>query len=66
MLAFYLHTVFQNQHILPGVALGMRGPMDKLLPREHCFIMASTKKALEEGDTPVKIRNFAKEKKEGQ
>ena len=64
-LAFYLHTVFQNQNILPGVIMGLRAPNDMILPGERDFVLASTKKALEEGDTPVKIKNFAKQKKEG-
>jgi len=61
-LAYYLHTIFQNQHILPGVIMGLRGPTEKILPGEQTFALASTKKALEEGDTPVKIRNFSKPK----
>ena len=66
-LAFYLHTIFQNQHILPGVILGLRAPSETILPGEKIFALASTRKSLEEGDTPVKIRDFAKQqpKKEG-
>lgn len=59
-LAFWLHTIFQNQHILPGIILGLRAPSDMILPGERTFALASTKKSLEEGDIPVKIRNFSK------
>lgn len=66
-LAYFLHTIFQNQHIPAGVVMGLRGPNDPILPGERDFMLASTKKVLMEGDTPVKIRHFSndKKKKEG-
>lgn len=61
-LAYYLHTIFQNQHIAPGVVMGLRTPNDPIPDGERAFILASTKKALMDGDTPVKIRNFSSKK----
>lgn len=43
--------------------MGLRKP-DELIPEgERIFILASTKKALMEGDLPVKVRNFGSNKK---
>lgn len=65
-LAYFLHVIFQNQHIAPGIVMGTRTPSDEVPAGERAFMLASTKKALMEGDTPVKIRNFSskKDKKE--
>ena len=38
--------------------MGFRTRNDKVPPGETAFMLASTKKALLDGDTPVKIRNF--------
>lgn len=67
-LAFCLHTAFQNQHIEPGVLMGLRTRNDPIPEGERAFLLASTAKALREGDTPVKVRNFAskKDKKGGE
>lgn len=40
--------------------MGLRTVNDPIPEGERAFILASTKKALTEGDTPVKIRNFSK------
>lgn len=64
-LAYCLHVVFQNQHIEPGVLMGLRTRNDPIPPGERAFILASTKKALMEGDTPVKLRNFSSKKDKG-
>lgn len=47
--------------------MGLRTRNDPIPDGERAFILASTRKALEEGDTPVKVRNFgsSKKKKEG-
>ena len=50
---------------MPGVAMGLRSMGEPSLPGELAFIMASTTIALDEGDTPVKIRNFITKKKKG-
>lgn len=42
--------------------MGLRTVNDPIPDGERAFILASTKKALTEGDTPVKIRNFSKNK----
>lgn len=63
-LAYCLHVVFQNQGIAPGVLMGLRSPNDKIPDGERSFILASTKKAIKEGDTPIRIRHFSKQKKE--
>lgn len=44
--------------------MGLRSPNDKISDGERAFILASTKKALKEGDTPIRIRHFSKQKKE--
>ena len=59
-LALCLHTAFQNQGIEPGVLMGLRSRNG-----ERAFILASTRRALEKGETPVKIQNFVSNKKEG-
>ena len=58
-LAYFLHVIFQNQHIPPGIVMGLRTPNDIVTQGEHDFMIASTKKAVVDGDTPVKIRNFS-------
>lgn len=45
--------------------MGLRSHNDGIPKGERVFIMASIKKAWMEGDTPVKVNNFAK-KKEGE
>ena len=44
--------------------MGLRTRNDPIPEGERAFILASTMKAVEEGDTPVKIRNFGSSKKE--
>ena len=64
-LAYRLHVIFQNQHIMPGIAMGLRTPSDPVTEGERAFMLASTRKSLEEGDLPVKVRNFSSEKDKG-
>lgn len=45
--------------------MGLRAPNDPIPYGERAFMLASTKKAIMEGDTPVKLRNFSKSKKDG-
>ena len=45
--------------------MGLRSRNDPIPEGERAFILASTRKALQEGDTPVKVRNFASNKKGG-
>ena len=42
--------------------MGLRTVNEPIPDGERAFILASTKKALTEGDTPVKIRNFSNNK----
>ena len=42
--------------------MGLRSPKDIIPAGERAFMMASTKKALMEGYTPIKIQNFSKSK----
>lgn len=63
-LAFSLHLLLQNQGIMPGIAMGLRTQNDPVTTGEHAFIVASTKKAWQEGFTPVKVANFSSKKKE--
>lgn len=43
--------------------MGLRSRNDPIPEGERAFILASIRKALLEGDTPVKIRNFTDPKK---
>lgn len=43
--------------------MGIRTPDEPVTPGERAFMLASTKKALMEGDTPVKLRNFGSNNK---
>ena len=45
--------------------MGLRSRNDRITPGERAFILASTLKALEEGDTPVKVRNFSNKNDKG-
>lgn len=59
-----LHVAFQNQGLEPGVLMGIRARNDIIPEGERAFILASTKKAIMEGDVPVKLRNFSSGKKQ--
>lgn len=61
-LAFSLYLAFINYRLEPGIFLGLRTRNDPIPPGEQAFLMACVKKSYMEGDTGVKIRNFAKEK----
>ena len=39
--------------------MGLRTRNDRIPSGERAFMLASIMKALEEGDTPVKVRNFS-------
>jgi hypothetical protein len=43
--------------------MGLRKPDDIIPEGERIFILASTKKALTEGDVPIKCRNLTAKKK---
>lgn len=45
--------------------MGLRTRNDRIPQGERAFILASTRVALEDGDTPVKIRNLVKKTTEG-
>ena len=45
--------------------MGLRTRNDLIPAGERAFIIASIKKAIMEGDTPVKVRNFNNTKKKG-
>lgn len=45
--------------------MGLRTRNDPIPPGERAFILASIKKAITEGDLPVKIRNFSSKKDQG-
>lgn len=44
--------------------MGLRAPNDPIPYGERAFCLASTKKAIMEGDVPVAVRNFSKQKKD--
>lgn len=56
---------FQNTGLEPGILMGFRTHNDLIPDGERAFILASTRVALEDGDTPVKIRNLVKKTNEG-
>ena len=43
--------------------MGLRTRNEKIPRGERAFMLASIKKALAEGDTPVKVRNLGPQKK---
>lgn len=45
--------------------MGLRTHNDPIPEGERTFILASTRVALEDGETPVKIRNLVKKSTEG-
>lgn len=45
--------------------MGFRTANDPIPEGERAFMLASTRKALTEGDTPIKLRNFSKQNKKG-
>lgn len=45
--------------------MGFRTHNDPIPDGERAFMLASIKKAISEGDTPVKVRNFSSDKKKG-
>ncbi|MDO4280788.1 MAG: hypothetical protein Q4C56_04075 [Peptococcaceae bacterium] len=61
-LAYFLHFAFQNLGLEPGVLMGLRTRNEKIPDGERAFMLASIRKALLEADTPVKVRNFGKQK----
>lgn len=60
-----LHFALQNLHIEPGILMGLRTRNDKIPRGERSFIFASIRKAVEDGDIPVKVRNIAKPQQTG-
>ena len=64
-LGYRLHFALQNLHIQPGVFMGFRTINDPVPKGERTFMLASIKKAIMDGDTPVKIRNFSKNAEQG-
>ena len=53
-----LHIAFQNQGIMPSVLMGLRTENEPITKGERAFIIGSTLYALENGDSPVKVRNL--------
>lgn len=45
--------------------MGLRTRDEPITAGERAFMLASIKKSLIEGDTPVKVRNFVDPKKKG-
>ena len=64
-LAYFVHFAFQKLHIEPGVFMGLRTRNDLIPKGERAFMIASIKKSLDEGDTPVTVRNFGPKKDKG-
>ena len=61
-----LYIAFMNLHIEPGVFMGLRTRNDPIPDGERAFMLASIKKAWQEGNMPITVRNFqdGKKKKE--
>ncbi len=62
-MGYLLYAVLQSYGIAPGVFMGFRELTDPISAGERAFITASLRKAMEEGDMPVKQKNFAKPKR---
>ena len=45
--------------------MGLRARNDRIPDGERAFILASIKKAIMDGDTPVKVRNFSSKGSKG-
>jgi len=61
-LAQLLHFAWQTHHLRPDVYMGLCPANEPVGLGARAFMMASDRKAAEEGDTPVKLRNFVKKK----
>lgn len=59
-LAQLLHFAWQTHHLRPDVYMGLCSANDPVGPGSRAFMMASDRKAAEEGDLPVRLRNFSK------
>ena len=59
-----LYASLPYMSILPGIIIGTRTQNEPVTAGERTFIIASTKKALEDGYIPVKVQNFVSKKKE--
>lgn len=64
-LGYCLHFALQNLHIQPGIFMGFRTANDPVPEGERAFMLASIKKAIKDGDTPIKIKHFSKNKEQG-
>lgn len=62
-LGHCLHLLLQNQGILPGIAMGLRTQNEPVTKGERAFIIASTKKAIIDGQVPVTVANFTSKTK---
>ena len=54
-----MHYIWQNQRMSPDKVLNI-AENDVDFDRVQAFIFASTQYALEEGDSPLKVRHFTK------
>ncbi len=59
-MGYLLHIAFQNQGLEPGVLMGLRSHAAPIPAGERAFILASTRKAIAEGDIPVKWNHLSK------
>lgn len=57
-MAYLLHIAYQNQHLEPGILMGLRTKNDLIEIGERAFILASNALALGNLETPVKVCNF--------
>lgn len=53
-----IHIAYQNHHIQPGIYMGLRTVNEPIPVGERAFMIASDIKAAEDGDVPVKVKNF--------
>nr|DAH94294.1 MAG TPA: hypothetical protein [Caudoviricetes sp.] len=64
-LAYLLYTIFWEQGTPPGIVFGTRTQNEPVTPGERAFMLACARKALEDGNISVKIRNLSGKKAEG-
>lgn len=58
-MGYWLHFVYQNHHIPPGIALGLRTANELIPNGERAFMQASDYKAASDGYIGLKACNFS-------
>ena len=54
------YVAYEMHHIRPDVFMGIAAANDPISEGTRAFMIAADKKAIEDGNIPVRVRNFAK------